>query len=273
MSDPVLEYRPETGGLVPCDEPGGSLLVADSWLVADGRVRALDLHFARFAGSASPYLTVPGREGFFAAVRGALAAAGRGELFPRIELRFGSAAPDQGPRLYLRLRPAPPRRRLARLCVHDGPDPRRRPRVKGPDLEALGRVRARAARAGADEALLLGPGGEILEGAYSSLLWWRDGALHLPPEDAAVLPGVTRELVLRLAIGARVPVVRERGGLARLDGAEIWLTSALHGICAVHDRIAPGVHAAQPRRVEEWRERLEAADTPRFKEIVRFPGT
>lgn len=272
MPDQVLEYRPETGGLEPCDEPGGSLLVADSWLVTDGRVRALDLHFARFAGSARPYLTAPGRDGFFAAVREALAA-GRGELFPRIELRFGSAAPYHGLRLYLRLRPAPPRRRLARLCVHDGPDPRRRPRVKGPDLEALGRVRARAARAGADEALLLGPGGEILEGAYSSLLWWRDGALHLPPRDAAVLPGVTRELVLRLAIDAQLPVVRRPAALAGLDGAEVWLTSALHGICAVHGRIAPGVHAAQPRRAEEWRERLEAAGTPQFKEIVRFPGT
>ncbi len=62
----------------------------------------------------------------------------------------------------------------------------------------LAREEARAA--GADEALLVSPAGEVLEGAASNLFVVRpDGVLVTPPLESDVLPGVTRACVLALA--------------------------------------------------------------------------
>ena len=54
---------------------------------------------------------------------------------------------------------------------------------------------ASAARAGADDALLLGASGELLEGATSSVFLVRAGELLTPPLALGILPGITRERV------------------------------------------------------------------------------
>jgi branched-chain amino acid aminotransferase len=89
--------------------------------------------------------------------------------------------------------------------------------------------------AGADDALLLGAQGELLEGATSSLfVVSRAGELATPPVALGILPGITRERVWRCA---------ERIGLAPRErvltihdayrAAELFLTSSVRGLVAV----------------------------------------
>ena len=62
------------------------LLAADSWLVDDGRVRAVERHWARFGATCREHGVEPGAlADLRAAVAGAVPA--RGRWFPRVDLR------------------------------------------------------------------------------------------------------------------------------------------------------------------------------------------
>jgi branched-subunit amino acid aminotransferase/4-amino-4-deoxychorismate lyase len=179
---PAGRYRDRAGhGLLPAaglpaDAGPAPVAAADSWLVAHGRVRALDRHQLRFARAcAAAGRDGPGPDdltGFWSAVVARLPRTGC--WFPRVEL----AGPGP-PELRLLLRPAPPLGTTARLWLGDTADRRRVPRRKGPDLDRLTALRDRAVAAGADDALLTTPGGIVLEGATTSILWWEDGRLCL----------------------------------------------------------------------------------------------
>lgn len=58
---------------------------------------------------------------------------------------------------------------------------------------------------GADEALLCDGEGAVLEGAASNVFHVSDGILHTPAAERALLPGVTRRVVLDLAAEAGIP--------------------------------------------------------------------
>jgi branched-subunit amino acid aminotransferase/4-amino-4-deoxychorismate lyase len=224
------------------------LLAADSWLVADGRARAVDRHWARFFAACREQGVEPeALAAFREAVEAALPAAGR--WFPRVELRAGGE-------LALRVRAAPPREPTIVAWVADVPDPRRRPRRKGPDLARLAALRGRAAAHGAGEAVLSDDGGRLLEGAFTSLLWWEEDTLCAVPDDAPILAGVTRGLLLELARERGTPVDRRRPAPDELAGRETWLVSALHGVRAVTGW-AGGPPAGDAPRAPEWQGRLE----------------
>jgi branched-subunit amino acid aminotransferase/4-amino-4-deoxychorismate lyase len=218
------------------------LLAADSWLVVDGRARALDRHWARFSGACAEH-GVDTRT-FRADVDRAVPAVGR--WFPRVELRADGE-------LALHVRPAPPREPTVTAWIADVPDPRRAPRTKGPDLERLAALRERAATHGAGEAVIADADGLLLEGAYTSLLWWEGETLCAVPGDAPILPGITRALLLELAdaVELRRPAPRE------LERRETWLVSALHGIRAV-TRWVGGPESGEAARAAEWQRRLES---------------
>ena len=225
----------------------GAPLVADSWVIDEGYERAAAAHWARFAGSCAQ-LGVERDElrRFRVSARAALPLAGR--WFPRVELS------ERG--LALRLRQAPAPEREARVLVGPPGDPRRHPRRKGPDLELLAGLRARAREQGADELLLCDAGGALLEGALSSLLWWEGDALCTTPDEHA-LPGVTRALLLARARERDVEV-RVRAPLPeQLAGCETWLTSALHGIRVVTGWVSPPIAAGEGVRAARWREELD----------------
>jgi branched-subunit amino acid aminotransferase/4-amino-4-deoxychorismate lyase len=212
-----------------------ALLAADSWLVDDGRVRAVDRHWARFAATCREHGVAAGAlTAFRAEVERALPAEGR--WFPRVELRAGGD-------LAVEVRAAPPREPTVVAWVSDVPDPRRAPCRKGPDLERLAGLRERAAAHHAGEAVLADADGRLLEGAFTSLLWWEGEALCVVPDDAPILPGVTRALLIELARERGVPVAQRRPAPPELAGCETWLVSALHGIRAV-TRWAGGPPAA-----------------------------
>ena len=140
--DQILTWVPGLD-LVPAEETGGPLLVADSWLVEDGRVRGLEWHRRRFTAGCADAADVPEAmvAAFWRAVINRLPR--HGDLFPRVELIGGPEV-----QLRLRIRPAPQRGTRIRIWVPPGEDPRHTPRRKGPDLDVLGGLRSAAMDAG-----------------------------------------------------------------------------------------------------------------------------
>ena len=216
--------------------------VADSWLTVDGSAVALDRHFDRFSGSVHAQNSQIDVLAFTEAVRDALPESGR--WFPRIE------AIDSDGELTLRLliRTAPEPSLDVTLATATR-DPRSNPSVKGPDLSALGALRTEL---GAGEAVILNQG-FLAEGAWSSIVWWLNDTLHCVDPSIARLPGVTEGVIRDFAhhIGSTVVPVRVRP--EELDGAEVWVLSALHGIrIATNWRNGPELHV-EVGRVDYWR--------------------
>ena len=222
-----------------------ALLAADSWLVVDGRARAVDRHWARFGETCRGHGVEPDAlAALRARVEGAVPSEGR--WFPRVELHADGE-------LAVRVRPAPPREPTVVAWIADVPDPRSAPRRKGPDLDRLAALRQRAAAHGAGEAVLADADGRLLEGAFTSLLWWEGETLWAVPDDAPILPGITRALLIELAgaVELRRPEPRD------LAGRETWLVSALHGIRAV-TRWVGGPEPGEASRAATWQRRLES---------------
>ena len=253
-------FRWRDGALEPlehCDMTLTVIEAADSWLVSDGLTLGLELHRTRFMTSIprGRYLELD-VDGFWDA---AIAAIPReGDWFPRVELhsRLG------GPRLVFRLRSAPERTRSAVLATWRGRDPRTVPRVKGPDLDSMLRIRTDVQKQGADEAVILMPDGYVVEGAYSSLLWWRGDILCGPPAEFERVDSVTARSVLTLAAALGLDTHEEAVTPAELDGTELWALSALHGIRIATSWVDGPSLAEQPGRLATWRARLDALRRP-----------
>jgi branched-subunit amino acid aminotransferase/4-amino-4-deoxychorismate lyase len=251
----LLRWSAAGRRLEPAAGPAAGLDVADSWLVCGGMVRGLDYHAERFAGSCQRRhgVPVPDTMEFLLAAAAVLPRDGR--WFPRVEF-------DAGDGFRLRLRPAPPPSDGVVLGRMAGPDPRRDPAVKGPDLAMLAALRQQAQPSGAGEVLLVSADGLVLEGALSALLWWRGDVLCAPPLTLPVLPSVTRRLLLDIAAETGTPVRFEACRPEDLDGAELWSASALHGIRPVTAWAAAGLAAGAARRAGHWQGMLAARARP-----------
>ena len=257
-STPPAIARWWDGALEPldyCDMTSTQVEAADSWLCLDGAVLALDLHRERFLGAA----THPEAAAFWDAAVAAVP--GDGAWFPRVE---SHRTADGGQRLVARMRPAPQRKRAAVLATWHGDDPRRHPGVKGPDLERLSRTRTAVQPLGADEAVLLTPDGYVVEGAYSALLWWRGDILCGPPRDAAFarVDSVTARSVQTLAAALGHDLHEEAVTPAELDGTELWVLSALHGIRIATGWVDGPQLAELPGRLATWRARVDRLRRP-----------
>lgn len=241
-----------------CDIAPATIEVADSWLVENGTVRGLDLHRERFLTSI-PRARVRGLEPdtFWEA---AIASIPRtGTWFPRVELREQLGAPQ----LLFRLREAPVLQRSVVLTTHTGRDPRTQPTIKGPDLSAMIRLRTEAQTRGADEAVIVSPEGWIVEGATTSICWWRGSTLCIPDRELARIDGVTIRTVLALATALGIDVTEERAMPDDLDELEVWALNALHGIRMVTAwQGGPASTAEEPGRLSRWRLRLDALRRP-----------
>lgn len=226
------------------------LQVADSFLVANGKVRGIELHRERFVGScaAAGVDAAP----FWSDQIGRLP--GFGRWFPRFELRTSGE-------LAVQLRPAPPVGGRVRVVVHEGPDPRTAPRVKGPDLELLGKLKEAAAHR-ADEILLLDQDGTVLEAAYSAIAWWDDDTLCFPPADRPLLPSVTAALLRQIAVTQGVEVAERACTPAELQSYEVWLVSALHGIRPVHAWADSAIDPLPNSQSTPWQHHLTTLAKP-----------
>lgn len=235
-----------------CEVAETELLVADSFLVADGTALALGLHSSRFQESSRlqghPDRTELGR--FWEA--GVAALPREGSWFPRFELvRTRDAL-----RLRFRLRTAPALGDAV-VVATAASDPRRVPDIKGPDLERLSLLRQRAQAVGAQEAVILDEG-LVADGATTALLWWRDGTLFAPPLSLPRVDSVAARTVRGIAAALRIPVDEEEVRPAQLDGATLWAVNALHGIRSVTAWVDGPALAQDPARTEAWRSRFAA---------------
>ncbi|GGK92758.1 aminotransferase class IV [Streptomyces flaveus] len=227
------------------------LLAADSWLLRDGLVRGFERHRARFERACADCGAPPPGQltEFWRDMTTALPRTGT--WFPRVELVRGSL------QLRLLLRHAPELAPEVRVWAAGQPDPRTVPRRKGPDLDVLARVRQRAAGQGAEEAVLIAPSGLVLEGSSSSLLWWEDDTLCSPPTRLPLLLGVTLGLIQERAAATGVQLAQRERTLEELEGREVWLVNALHGIRPVVAWEGRPMEAGPAMRAEEWRKWLD----------------
>jgi D-alanine transaminase len=160
------------------------------------------------------------------------------------------------------------------LYVQEFTDPYREARTTGtsvitqPDIRwgrcdikstnLLGNVLAMQAakEAGCPEALLYQPDGTLTEGTHTSLFGVRDGTLLTYPSGNAILPGITRGLILRLCQWAGIPVREQafrREELGQI--AELFLsgtTSEVLPVVRVDGRdVADGRPGPVTRRLQE----------------------
>jgi branched-subunit amino acid aminotransferase/4-amino-4-deoxychorismate lyase len=160
-----------------------------------------------------------------------------------------------------RLRSAPERTNNVAVTTWRQADPRTTPRIKGPDLAAMTRIRTAIQPLGAGEAVLL-ESGYVVEGASSGLLWWRGDILCGPREEFDRVDSVTVRSVLTLATALGIETYSEPVTPAELEGTELWSLNALHGIRIVTNWIDGVPLAQKPGRLATWRARLDALRKP-----------
>jgi 4-amino-4-deoxychorismate lyase len=199
--------------------------VFEAMKVYGGRPFRLDAHLARLAASARAIeLALP--EDLEALAARAVAAAGQGDAILRLICTKGPEGsgepqggapvdrdgPGGGPVAFAICTDVPAsfeedrRRGLRLVLLTTATDPLLR--AASPWLlagvktisYATNMAAQRAARArGADDAVLVGLGGELLEAPTASL-WWRTGqTLHTPALDLGILAGITRAVLCDLA--------------------------------------------------------------------------
>ncbi len=233
-----------------CDVTPSTLDVADSFLVVEGAALAVGLHRRRFADSARDQGFSGELDVFWDA---ALASIPRtGSWFPRFELVTvrGRQA------LRFRLRSAP-ELSDAVVVATAATDPRRTPRIKGPDIEQLSVLRQRAQQVGAGEAVIL-DGGRVSDGATTALLWWRGDTLFAPPLSFARVDSVAARAVRGIAAALGVPVDEEAVAPSELEACVVWAVNALHGIREVTSWVDGPTVGRDSRRTAAWRNRFAA---------------
>jgi D-alanine transaminase len=102
-------------------------------------------------------------------------------------------------------------------------------------VNLLGNVLAKteALRAGADEALFVS-GGEVREGSSSSFFAIRDGRLITHPNQPCILPGITRDHAITIALELRIRVDERPLRETELFGLEeAFITSTTQSIMPV----------------------------------------
>lgn len=222
------------------------LQVADSFLVSDGRVRSIDKHRSRFNTSAEK-LTNLNLDDFWQQAISLIPR--QGQVFPRIEL--------SGDKLVLRLREPIDFKPEVILWTADEPDVRIDSTTKGPDLDYGSALRRKSNLYGADEAVFLDENGFVVEGALSSLLWWRDDILFAPDNQTRWLPSVTRAELFEIAAQAGYQTGTEHVGPGELIGLELWVASALTGIRPVVGWVNLNGEVGAQKHLESFQRRLK----------------
>lgn len=125
-------------------------------------------------------------------------------------------------------------------------------------------LRQQAVDSGATEAILIRDG-KITEGAASNVFIVSDGTIKTPPKNQNLLPGITRDLVVEIALENNMPIaevdITEKDFLS---ADEIWLTSSTKEILpvtsinqqAVNNGIPGQVWQDMYHKYQDYKERL-----------------
>lgn len=125
-------------------------------------------------------------------------------------------------------------------------------------------LRQQAVDAGATEAILIRDG-KMTEGAASNVFIVSDGIIKTPPKNKNLLPGITRDLVVEIAIENNMPI--EEVAITEkefLNADEIWLTSSTKEILPVTTINQQSVNTGKPgpvwqdmhQKYQNYKERL-----------------
>ncbi len=120
-----------------------------------------------------------------------------------------------------------------------------------------------ARRAGGYEAILVDSAGFVTEATHTSVLWVRHGRLEGTPEGNVILPGMTRQLILRLVKTLEIPFVGTHVTLPELKAADevilVGTTTEVVPIIQIdEDRIGAGQAGPVARRLwDAYREDVE----------------
>jgi D-alanine transaminase len=125
-------------------------------------------------------------------------------------------------------------------------------------------LRQQSVAAGCAETLLLRDG-QLLEGSASSVFIVLNEQLLTPPKSNLILPGITRDVLLELAIAAKLPHrVRPISEMELRAATEIWISSSTKEVLAVTELDGRQVGDGQPG---PWFRRMHA-DYQTFKHRV-----
>jgi branched-subunit amino acid aminotransferase/4-amino-4-deoxychorismate lyase len=123
--------------------------------------------------------------------------------------------------------------------------------------------RSRLSAAG-DQPLLLDADDDVLEAGWANLFLAREEVLVTPALDGRLLPGITREVVIRIAEEVGVEVEQRRIGREELPSAEeVFLTSSIRGIQPVRslDRTAVPRGEVAPMLADRLAQRYRTSRT------------
>lgn len=137
--------------------------------------------------------------------------------------------------------------------------------VKSTNLLANVMALEHAKRAGCFEAILVGGDGLVTEATHTSAIWVRGGTLQGTPEGPGILPGTTRQLVLRLVEKVGIPFSPAQVTLPELTGAEevllVGTTTEILSIVAIDGTpigdgrpgpVSRALQTAYRGAVEQW---------------------
>ena len=88
-----------------------------------------------------------------------------------------------------------------------------------------------AEKVGMDDALLTNQTGNITEASGSNVFWTKDNTLFTPPVSSGCLSGITRGMILELAIALKLPASQQDITPTELGNAEsVFLTNSVREI-------------------------------------------
>ena len=126
-------------------------------------------------------------------------------------------------------------------------------------------LRQQAIDVGSTEAILI-KDGLAIEGAASNVFVVSNGLLMTPPNGPALLPGITRDLIIELAVNNAIPFREADITQEQLFAAEeIWLTSSTREISPVIQLNEKVINAGKPGPL--WRRMINLYQD--YKQAIR----
>ena len=116
-------------------------------------------------------------------------------------------------------------------------------------------LRQQAVEQGVVEAILVREN-HVTEGAAANVFIVEAGSIITPPKNNEILPGITRDLVIELALQQGLPVKESKISLEQLKSAdEVWLTSSTKEILPVTNLDQTPVANGKPG--ETWKTMIQ----------------